>query len=174
MKLIPLTQGQYAMVDDEDYDYLIQWKWYAQYDKGKYYATRGYFDTRINNNSKIRMHNAIMNPPKNILTDHIDLNPLNNQRSNLRYAQKYENARNKSSKKNSTSKYLGVHWSTKEKRWCSQIRVNNKTKNLGRYKNEINAAKAYDTAAKIYFGEFANLNFKLKKHPVTDAFITNL
>lgn len=174
MKLIPLSQGKFAQVDDEDYDHLMQWKWYAQHDKGKYYPTRGYYNYNTKNMDKIRIHNIIINHDPIYFIDHIDKNPLNNQKSNLRLATLSQNARNKSPKKNGSSRYLGVNLNKNKIKLKSGIKTyfsyhciictNYKKIYIGRFpfttEGEILAAKAYDKAAKKYHGEFANLNFK--------------
>lgn len=161
------------MVDDEDYDYLMQWKWYAQKSKHTYYPTRGVFNDKKRNNDKIRMHNMIINPPKGMIIDHRDHNPLNNQKSNLRLATIKDNARNKSSQLQSSSKFLGVSLYTAKytspitgiikiypSKWKSQIKSNGISYLLGYFDSEEMAAKAYDHKAKELYGEFASLNFK--------------
>jgi len=90
--------------------------------------------------------------------DHIDHDRTNNKIENLRSATKHENMANRLPSKNSTSKYLGVYWATAAKSWRSCIRKNGKTHNIGIYKCEIEAAKAYDETAKKLHGDFANLN----------------
>ncbi len=93
MKLIPLTQGKFAQVDDEDYDYLNQWKWYTTKNHKTFYAAR---HIRINGKQKlIYMHRVIMNIIKGYKTDHIDHNGLNNQKYNLRICTCQENNRNR-------------------------------------------------------------------------------
>ena len=95
--------------------------------------------------------------------DHIDGQKDNNVFSNLRIATRTENLRNTRSRSTSTSQYLGVCWDTRNRKWLAQIVVCKKTKSLGRFRSEIDAAKAYDAAAVKYFGEFANPNFPLKE-----------
>jgi hypothetical protein len=90
--------------------------------------------------------------------DHIDRDPLNNHISNLRWATSGENSRNKSSYKNSSSKYKGVSFSKTKKKWISMLSINNKDNFLGYFYCEKEAALAYNKKAKEMFGEFANLN----------------
>jgi len=92
------------------------------------------------------------------MVDHKDRNSLNENIDNLRAATRTQNATNVSSRKNSTSKYLGVSYNTNRKKWISQIMVNKVKKYLGIYSDEEAAAIAYNKAAELYFGEFANLN----------------
>mgnify|MGYP001792863193 CR=1 FL=1 len=169
MKLIPLTKSLFTQVDDEDYDYLMQWKWGADKSHNTCYAvTYGYC-----NNHKIRMHRLLLkltNPT--ILGDHKDRDGLNNQRFNLRVATNSQNQMNKQA--SGYSNYLGVylHKNTitnmtkkgiktyKYLNWKATISVNKKAKHLGYFKLEEDAARAYDRAAVMYHGEYANLNFK--------------
>ncbi len=151
MKEIQLTQGFVALVDDEDYDYLMQWKWYAKKQKYSYYANR------YENGKLIHMHRVILkidNP--NLYGDHKDHNGLNNQRKNLRIATKLQNNKNKTSHKNAASRFLGV--SSHNERWRARITINYKNKSLGVFKSESEAAMAYNNAARVIHGEFANLN----------------
>ena len=87
--------------------------------------------------------------------DHIDRNPLNNRRCNLRPATQSENMHNKSKQRNNTSGIIGVHWKTNDQKWKAQIVVNNKQISLGYYKNKDDAIKARLEAELKYFGEFA-------------------
>lgn len=173
MKLISLTQGKFAKVDDEMFDTINQWKWFAYQDKNTFYAARTEYlgGGRKNlKNKRIIMHRFIMgitNP--NVLIDHADRDGLNNQKINLREATNSQNCKNK--KAWGSSSYLGVslhvhkhtlvNGTKKEyRKWRAIVHVNGKSLKLGLYAEEWEAALAYDTAAKIHHGEFANLNFK--------------
>jgi hypothetical protein len=162
MKLIPLTQGKFAQVDDEDYEYLNQWKWCADTsDQKVFYAKRIHYieGGKGKIRRKISMHRLIMKVEKpNILIDHKDHDGLNNQKYNLRVATYSQNSMNVTSYKKSTSEYLGVHWDIESKKWKAAIKIKGKQLNLGRYLDEKLAAKAYNTAAIKHYGEFANLN----------------
>ena len=154
MKEIKLTQGQVALVDDEDYDFLNQWKWYAH--KGR---KDGLFYAGKRNNGDIKqiwMHRLIMNTSRGLTVDHIDHNGLNNQKCNLRNCSMSQNKMNVTPI--GLSKFLGVH--PRNDKYVAQIKVNGKKIYIGTFKTEEDAAHAYDNAAKKYFGEFANLNFK--------------
>jgi len=95
--------------------------------------------------------------------DHINHNGLDNRKANLRLATRSQNAWNRQKAKiKSRSKYKGVSWYNRGKRWSVRIQVNRKQKFLGIFEDEIEAAKAYDRAARKYFGEFAELNFEKK------------
>jgi hypothetical protein len=162
MKEIPLSctrncknKGKYvAIVDDEDFDYLNQFKWYVKKDKNTCYAKR---NAVINSNKiHISMHCDIMND-NNI--DHKDHDGLNNQKSNLRFCTKQQNSANMKLRENTSSKYKGVIWCKWANKWRSKVGFNKTSIHLGYFKFEIEAAKAYDKKAKELFGEFAYLNF---------------
>jgi hypothetical protein len=151
MKEIKLTQNKVALIDDEDYEYLNQFKWYANKVRNTFYAKRG------RNKTAQQMHRIIMNPPTNMQIDHKDHNGLNNQKFNLRLCTNSQNRMN--SIPYGKSKYLGVSI-FRGKIPRAQIKVNNKIIYLGQFKTEEAAAREYDEMAKIYHKEFANLNFK--------------
>ena len=101
-----------------------------------------------------------MGSPEGLQVDHINGDKLFNLRSNLRICTNQQNNRNTKSRKGSSSKYKGVSWDARNKKWISQICIGNGThKKIGRFVCEIEAAKAYDELAKKYHGEFAYLNF---------------
>lgn len=152
MKEIQLTQGKVALVDDADFDYLNQWKWYAQKDRNTFYAVRR------DGKKRMKMHRVILglDYDDKCVPDHIDLNGLNNQRYNLRIATKGQNSVNRPPTKNSVSRYKGV--SPMKKRWQVHIVKDGVQTYLGLYKSETEAAIAYNEAAKKLHGEFAYLN----------------
>jgi len=166
MKLIPLSQhskknkGKYfAKVDDEDYELLNAYQWTAHHFRNGIYATR---NQRINGKRKtILMHRVILNLYYSINQgDHIDRDTLNNQRANLRSANNRENCFNRAGKKNTTSKYKGVYKYTRGNciRWCASINYGGKCLFHGYFKNEDEAALAYNKKAAEMFGEFAFVN----------------
>jgi hypothetical protein len=156
-KEIQLTQGKVAIVDDEDYDYLNQFKWFANNNNGKFYVGRS---ITVSKNKKIRifMHRFIMKPEKVMVIDHLDGNPLNNQKNNLRICTHAENMRNSKINTNNKSGYKGVSFQENRNNYRASIKFNNKTINIGNFINPIDAARAYNAAALKYHGEFANLN----------------
>lgn len=159
MKEILLSQNQIAKVDDEDYELLKQYSWYAKkWPRGDYYVI-----ARIKG-EKISMHRFLMGNPKDKIVDHWDHDGLNNQRHNLRICTHGQNMQN-SKKTNGmfSSNYKGVRIQTKVSGYsCFRSVIagaNGEALSLGSFQSEIEAAKAYDKAAKEIFGEFAYLNF---------------
>ena len=155
MNKIPLTQGQFAIVDDEDFVELSRYKWHAS--KSGY--SGGFTAKRyIAKYKAIFMHRAIMCPPDNMIIDHINHNTLDNRRVNLRICTHSQNHQNRQQTRGK-SLYKGVQWVSRQKRFQASIRKNNKRTHLGYFADETEAAKAYNKAAKIAFGEFARLNY---------------
>jgi hypothetical protein len=95
----------------------------------------------------------------NVLIDHEDQDKLNNKVSNLRIADDNQNQFNRKKTENTSSKYKGVSWYKRDEIWVSSIMFHRKSIYLGRFIDEIEAAKAYDEKAKELFGDFALLNF---------------
>lgn len=155
MKQIPLTQGKFALVDDEDFERLSGLKWHVRKSGNCFYATT--YICKVNGKSTyFFMHRLILNPPDGIGIDHIDRNSLNNQKSNLRFATDSQNQANRRMQRNNKSGVRGVH--KHNNKWRARIYFRNKQICLGEYNNLNEAAKVYDEAAKRYFGEFAYSN----------------
>ena len=158
MRLITLTKNQFAKVDDDMYEELMEYKWQAAYDKKtrSFYAIR---PSRVDGNkSTIRMSRVVARAPSSKMVDHDDHDTLNNTLSNLRICTSSENACNRRPKSNSISGYKGVAFYKSTSRWVAHIRVDKKLKHLGYFKCKHDAAKAYNLAAMEYQGEFAYIN----------------
>ncbi len=154
MKYIELTQGKRAIVDDEDFDYINQWKWCL--------STRGYAERSFKLNGKsriIKMHRLIMNFPKEI--DHIDNNRLNNQKNNLRIVSRSQNRTNSGLRSDNVSGKKGVSLSKPSGKYVAQVQFNKGRAYLGSFENIHHAALAYDLWAKDIYGEFAKTNFNV-------------
>ena len=157
IRLIPLTKGQVATVDASDYEWLNQWRWYAQWDRHtkSYYAMRGvWVDGRL---CRVMMHRLILgleiDDPR--VPDHKHSgNSLDNRRSNLRISTILENSHNKRIKKNHSVGLKGV--SVHGSKYRARIKVNGKLKILGDFTTPQLAHQAYCEAAGYYFGVFAN------------------
>lgn len=156
---IPLTQGKFAIVDDEDYEWLSRHRWFAVKDKNNYYAVR-YSSRKEKRGDIVWMHREILGLTKDDgrLTDHRNHYGLDNRMVNLRICTNAQNAQNRRPR-NTTSKYKGVSWNNLAKKWQVHIKCNRKSISLGYFNNEIKAAKVYDKKAEDLFGEFAYLNF---------------
>ena len=155
MKEILLPEGKTTLVDDEDYEYLNQWKWSFIKAKNTDYARRVY--RAKGKHFTIKMHRLIMNCPDGLQVDHKDHNGLNNQKSNLRICTKQQNRFNSQKEINCSSKYKGV--SISKGFIKASIGGGGKLINLGYFKTEIEAAKAYDKEALRIYKEFANIFF---------------
>ena len=151
---IPLTQGKVALVDDEDYEWLSKYKWRANKKSNGYYATT----LEKNNHKCIKMHRLILNPKNTEEVDHINRDGLDNRRCNIRVVTHAQNMMNCIKHPGTSSKYKGVTWRKDNNLWRVLITINKKTISLGQFKNEIDAARTYDEAAKNLFGEYARVN----------------
>lgn len=144
-----------CLIDDGDFELVSKYRWCRVVTKmNKMYAV-------TLDKPKISMHRLIMNciGDKTIFVDHKNHNGLDNTRSNLRLATKAQNCKNRRSARNSSSQFLGVSKNKRYGFYSAAIGIGNKkVRNLGRFENEIDAAKAYNEAAKVIHGEFANLN----------------
>ena len=158
MKIIPLTQGKVAMVDDEDYERIAKYKWYALKNNSTYYAVHTTGDGK--EQKTISMAREIMRTPKNLMPDHINHNGLDNRKDNMRNCNRTQNAHNSQKRKRCSSKYKGVHWASQIKRWRAIIHYKKRKISLGCFSKEIEAALVYDEKARELFGEFANTNCK--------------
>jgi hypothetical protein len=155
---IYLGDGEWTIVDANVYYRLGHYKWYLKGDgRNKFYAVRniktGPARTKLSN-----MHREIMNEPKGFMVDHKNNDSLDNRKANLRAATRSQNCQNVPKRKNASSQFIGVSFSKEEKKWRSYITFKGKRIYLGYFHNEIDAARAYDAAARKYYGEFARLN----------------
>ena len=160
MKKIKLTQKKFVLIDNEDYELISKYKWHTTTNNNIiFYVKHSYQDEKTKKIKNILMHRLIMKiiDPKTHV-DHVNSNGLDNRKHNLRICTPAQNQMNQI-KIRGRSKYKGVSWHKHGKKWQVSIQIGKKRKHLGYFHNEIEAAKAYDTAARLYFGEFARLNF---------------
>ena len=137
-----------TIVDEEMYEELSKFK----FTYGRY--------VRIKVDRKpIPLHRYIMNYSGENFVDHINGNPLDNRKLNLRITTPQQNGMNKQSRKNSTSEYIGVSFNKKQQKWRGSIVVDGKGLHLGSFDTEREAALARDIATKKYYGEYGKLNF---------------
>lgn len=166
MKKIYLSKEKFALVDDEDFEWLSKWNWYATERNGNWYATRevNLSIIPIRKRQRIYMHDEIMGTKsEQPEIDHKNNNGLDNRKENLRHATRVQNSINSRKRKNTTSKYKGVFYNKGKKGWDARISLNGVQKFLGRFQNEKEAARKYDEYATVDFGEFAKTNFRKPK-----------
>jgi len=156
MKTIPLTQGQVAFVDEQDFESLNAYTWHALRRKHGFYAGRN-APHQIRPKA-IAMHRQIMGFPEGEV-DHRNGNGLDNRRENLRCVGNYNPRAYKAKAEGKSSRFRGVRWHRVRKKWSAQIGVDYKSIYLGLFPSEEAAAGAYDEAALEFFGELASLNF---------------
>lgn len=152
--LVPLTKNKFSEVDPAGWDKVKKFKWY--------YGTTGYalhstYDKNTKKHGRIRMHRFLMNTPYKMETDHINGDRLDNRHCNLRICTKSQNMHNIYRPKGK-SKYKGVSWEKRINKWFAQIRINGKTKFLGYFDNEIDAAKKFNQEAKKHLGDYVQIN----------------
>lgn len=154
-RTIQLTQGQVAIVDNDDYEWINQWKWY--------YRRVSYTGYAVRRSKRIYMHRVVLNAPPDMEVDHVDGDGLNNCKCNLRLCTHSENLYNSKKRKRCSSKYKGVSWYARCRKWRAYIAPNGRHHHLGYFDSEKDAATAYDNAATKFFGDFAWLNLLEKE-----------
>lgn len=158
MKIIALRGGDKATVDDDDYMILIQWEWKSN-KLGYVYRTE--YLGKKNGVSKYKrfwMHAEILGSVKGKIIDHADMNPRNNQKSNLRFCTREQNRANSKTNENSKSGVRGVYFHKAAGKWAAQIQTKKQKHYLGTFPTISEAASAYNNAALVYFREFARFN----------------
>lgn len=151
MKELKLSQNKITLVDDEEYDVLIKFNWFATLNGNKWYAVVRRFY------KPLYLHRYLMSPDRNLYVDHINGDSLDNQKINLRIVQPGVNTQNRSKLKTNTSGYKGVYKKNLH-RWAAKIDYNKVQYHLGTFDTKEEAAMAYNKAALQYYGPLANLN----------------
>ncbi len=160
---IKLTRRKYAIVDVDDFERVNQYKWHC--------TSFGYARRTASKRSEkgrkrvaIWMHNVVRPVPEGMTVDHINRSRLDNRTANLRGVTREQNTWNrKFVKKGSKTRYTGIHWNKKVKKWNVRLRIEGRRKSFGYYADEVEAASAYDAVAKKYRREYAVLNFPEKR-----------
>lgn len=154
MKQIELSQGKFALVDDDDYEYINKFKWYAMKCKNTFYAVR--HQTICGKKTLEMMHRVILNANKPYVVDHKSGDGLDNTKNNIRICTQKQNLQNK--KSSGACKFKGVSYDKSRSKWMAQIKYDGKKKTIGRFSTETQAAIAYNLYASHNFGEYAKLN----------------
>lgn len=157
MKIISLTQGRFTVVDDDVYTWAAKVKWWASCERGRTYAAR----TGAAGNT-IKLHREIMRPDAEVDVHHINGNGLDNRRNNLQVVTRQQHRMLTHSHKRclgKSSKFRGVDLDNRRRKWRARIKLDGNETHLGYFEDQETAARAYDRAAKEFFGEFACPNF---------------
>ena len=162
MKVIELTRDQVAIVDDEDFERLAQWRWFCglSQDKKRFYAVRTAksSDGAHTPGIRILMHRVILGVKKGVLVDHQNMNGLDNRKQNIRICTPSQNLSNTTKRPNCSSVLKGACWDKERQKWLSSIQHDEKTYFLGRFSTEQEAHEAYRVAAVRLHGAFARFN----------------
>ena len=159
-----MAQPRYAMVDPADYKRLRKYEWFTRKGRNSFYAIRHAPRGKVKRGTLIYLHREIIQVPDGMVVDHINHDGMDNRIANLRpatYSQNLYHRKKRAGTKH--SKYKGVSWKKDRRKWVARIGFEKKDIHLGCFHSEIDAAKAYDAAAKKYHGEFASLNFPQSK-----------
>ena len=154
MRVITLSQGKFAAINEADWEKVKGYKWYADRRNGNHWYARSHDSQQ----KIVYLHRLIMEPPDGMVVDHRNGNGLDCRRSNMRVCTHQENMRNRR-KTCGLSQFKGVSRHKWTGRWCADVNVDDKTIHLGLFDSEENAARAYDEAAQKHHGDFARLNF---------------
>lgn len=147
MKIIKLTQGKESLVDNGDYAKVSKFKWCAGKSKQRWVAQTGVIGNNKSGRTTLLLHRFIMGSPAGKDVDHKNGNTLDNRKRNLRITSNLKNLRAFRRKENGTSKFRGVYWHKRIKKWQAGICKNYKIYFLGYFNDEKKAARAYDFKA---------------------------
>lgn len=154
MKKIELTRGLYALIDDEDFEYLSKWKWHASKTKPErtFYAVRSLPRTKDAPRKTVFMHREIVKPKKGMVVDHVNGNGLDNRKKNLRELTQSLNTLNQTRlRKTNKSGFVGIYWSKQKNKWHALISFRRGMKHVGFFDNLETAAKRLKAAKAVFF-----------------------
>jgi hypothetical protein len=154
-KIIQLTRGKVALVDDEDFERINQFTWHCS---NRGYAMRS-LPRLFGRRKAILMHREILATSGNVEIDHANMDKLDNRKANLRICTHGQNMHNYKKPITNASGFKGVSWHEQNKKWRATLQVGGHQLHLGTFDDPTEAARAYDIAARKYHGEFAKLNF---------------
>lgn len=158
MIIIELTQGKSTIIDKEDWEKVKDYRWYAKkiprY-KDKYHAMST-IKKEDGTNTTITLHRLIMDAPENLQVDHVNHEPLDNRKENLRLCTSSENAANREKHRNNKSGYTGVV--SVAGGWVAQLTCAGERITMGPFETKEEAARAYDRKKLEEFGAFAKTN----------------
>lgn len=153
-RTIPLTRGLEALVDAADYEALSAFKWYAHHTQAGFYAAR-----KAKGGATVLMHRQVLDAPKGMQVDHVNLCKLDNRRSNIRLCTQQQNRYNTPLRASNRSGFKGVCWNRALGKWKAAICYGGRSHHIGLFTDKVDAARAYDKAAATHHGDFASLNF---------------
>lgn len=142
-KLIALTRGRFAIVDDDDYEELNKYKWNCNSDN---------YANRRTKNKIVKMHRVILGAKEGDICDHINMNKLDNRKSNLRLVTKAQNGQNHGLYSHNKSGVNGVSFDKEANKWRVIITAYNQMIRVGRYKTLEEAREARRLAEEKYWG----------------------
>lgn len=168
-KLLKLTRGYSTLVDEEEWEELVKYKWRSNTCGDKTYAVRerkrDEWPEGVKVSETVYLHRFLLNihlfNGRSLVGDHINGDSLDNRIDNLRICSSQENGQNKKGRRGGSSRYKGVvKMKDRGEKWQAYIRTGGRKKHIGTFDSELDAAKAYDVFAVRHFGEYAMLNFK--------------
>jgi hypothetical protein len=158
---IPLSKGQFALVDDTDYARLAPYQWF--------HSGTGYAVAFIRVDGRFRLtylHRFLLEVGDGLQVDHVNCDKFDNRRANLRLASAGQNAHNRKPSSLSRTGLKGVGWHKRKLRYQARIQFQGMRYTLGSFDDPDLAALAYDAAARLLFGDYARLNYPDQSTPL--------
>lgn len=155
---IELSRGLKTIVDADVYEWASKRNWYAGKSKGGFYAISDEPMINGRRGKKVLLHREVIGAKPGQMVDHINGNPLDNRKANLRFCDHSTNSMNTKRRADNTSGYRGVTWHSRGKKWLAQLVAGGKHYSIGLFSSKEDAARAYNVYALKHHGEFARLN----------------